>query len=895
MISVNGIEARAFIEGIEIPIQSASIVQNSNSMSYASVVIPPVSSVPDIKPRSLLLIFVKDLNSYGGEEFMLQFMGETADPTIMWSSGGYSISISAYSLDNHWWAIPMFMMGTGGGQPNVFNANAKASGSRSGVASAAQESALLGTSIAFTTEPGGTIKVTNIGSSTLMEEFAAGSDSDIPAIFTVLYKANMFWKLMGTRTKMSSKSSYHYVGGVEIFGSDLLKFMKQHAFNLMSGVVPSNHKFIDWWELYRQCYFASWSLNHQSINKHVLITTGFEHMFPPACNIIFPHQFSMMSSIGQSLSNPTRTIGICKGLSGKDGQGGEDALITGGALFVAQPPELDDLMHQDATFMQAKEILPGTEEEWRGIVGNIILPNNALLTTLTTSGAPLDLIIKYFQYVVSDHHSKAHNSAGPSIVPCTFLPNIQVGFPAIAFRSSGSDITQTGYNVLYGYASSVNHFISATSATTNVTLSDCKLISANNPTPTPAPMWISDKGIDFFNSEYNTMLGCGSISAPASSLSQAFGSVVGTIGNIFSGIGSKLASGGAPGAVGSLNLFGSMGKSISGMGSGWVDVHGTCIEAVNVLGAEYELKKSAAEKVRFASSIVKRKFTGIQGALSSLGFEKKRAGWVNDYKAQLISEHRVVANEVGWALLNGAGDVPVSSMQDVTAEQKATVLPPDTTRRYEGVPVQPVQPRKPGDPVPPPSTTGSVTVDVANSSQNPPNGYTGTGVMDYTDASGNSPHRVKSGSAKSVNDPLNTADWHHEIKTTTFGGSRDPNDSGYSGKFIKDDVYGASLPGRIVGSDGTPARIEVFADGRSIIVPLVDVGPSGLTNIAQNAIKNADPVAKNDWNYIFRGGRPYSEYVTTYSTNKAGLDLTPAAIKALGIRDGSRVSWRFVK
>jgi len=119
------------------------------------------------------------------------------------------------------------------------------------------------------------------------------------------------------------------------------------------------------------------------------------------------------------------------------------------------------------------------------------------------------------------------------------------------------------------------------------------------------------------------------------------------------------------------------------------------------------------------------------------------------------------------------------------------------------------------------------------------------------------------------------------IIATTFGGSRDRETSAYDGSVITDATPGASLPARF---PKPPPSVRIFAsNGRSTTVPIVDVGPWNTTD--------------DYWNRP--GGRPQAESGTDKSgrrTNRAGIDITPATIRALGLNpdDGKwTVSWDF--
>jgi uncharacterized protein (TIGR02594 family) len=114
------------------------------------------------------------------------------------------------------------------------------------------------------------------------------------------------------------------------------------------------------------------------------------------------------------------------------------------------------------------------------------------------------------------------------------------------------------------------------------------------------------------------------------------------------------------------------------------------------------------------------------------------------------------------------------------------------------------------------------------------------------------------------------------ITATVFGGSADPNTSAYDGHLIDDVELGVALPARL--PDPRP-NVCVWNAGKSVICKIVDVGPWNTD----------DP-------YWLTGSRPEAESGVDNQgspTNRAGIDLTPAAAKALGISGKGTVDWEF--
>lgn len=124
-----------------------------------------------------------------------------------------------------------------------------------------------------------------------------------------------------------------------------------------------------------------------------------------------------------------------------------------------------------------------------------------------------------------------------------------------------------------------------------------------------------------------------------------------------------------------------------------------------------------------------------------------------------------------------------------------------------------------------------------------------------------------------------TSDWQRGITATVFGGSADRERSAYAPRLISDTELGVALPFRFESPRPHVEVVNPTTQAR-VVCAVVDVGPWN-TN---------DP-------YFLTGARPQAESgidMTGRRTNKAGLDLTPAAARAIGIDGKGIVDWRFV-
>lgn len=115
-----------------------------------------------------------------------------------------------------------------------------------------------------------------------------------------------------------------------------------------------------------------------------------------------------------------------------------------------------------------------------------------------------------------------------------------------------------------------------------------------------------------------------------------------------------------------------------------------------------------------------------------------------------------------------------------------------------------------------------------------------------------------------------------KVTATEFGGKSDPNTSAYDNHVITDTEFGVALPARVTGK-----KVKVYKDGKSVVCSIVDVGPWN-TN---------DP-------YWTTNSRPQAETgkdTRGRKTNLAGIDLTTAAAKAIGLSGKGLVDWEFIE
>ena len=121
----------------------------------------------------------------------------------------------------------------------------------------------------------------------------------------------------------------------------------------------------------------------------------------------------------------------------------------------------------------------------------------------------------------------------------------------------------------------------------------------------------------------------------------------------------------------------------------------------------------------------------------------------------------------------------------------------------------------------------------------------------------------------------------HHIVATVFGGRGDHQHSGYDNHVIGEAEKCCALPGIFPGKRPL-VEVTNEANGKSVIVTIEDIGPW-----------NTD-----DRYWLKADGRPQAESGRDHRgrrTNKAGIDLSPGAARALGIDGKGVVTWKFHK
>jgi len=139
---------------------------------------------------------------------------------------------------------------------------------------------------------------------------------------------------------------------------------------------------------------------------------------------------------------------------------------------------------------------------------------------------------------------------------------------------------------------------------------------------------------------------------------------------------------------------------------------------------------------------------------------------------------------------------------------------------------------------------------------------------------------------------------HTNIEATVFGGANDPNNSAYPPYALLNgdrDMF-VALPYSWANSlfpDNAPKVKVIGPGGKSAIAPVADKGPWTVDDGVYVIHATARPIAEQCFNN--KTPLPSGPNKGRVPSNKAGIDLSPALAKAVGISGKGIVSWEFVE
>jgi hypothetical protein len=133
---------------------------------------------------------------------------------------------------------------------------------------------------------------------------------------------------------------------------------------------------------------------------------------------------------------------------------------------------------------------------------------------------------------------------------------------------------------------------------------------------------------------------------------------------------------------------------------------------------------------------------------------------------------------------------------------------------------------------------------------------------------------------------------HKNVFATTFGGAADNENSAYDGSYLNDEDLYVALPYK--WRDMPPPDVEVFnrTTGKSERARTRDVGP---WTTDDEAFVLGDARAIAEICYYEKTELPSGPNAGQVPSNPAGIDLSPALFKALGMTDNGTVDFRLIE
>lgn len=295
------LSAKLFLEGIEVPFIGATVTSTVGQASIAYIDLVPHSSINNIKPRTLVHLFVKDFTRPNPPyPYVLAFEGEVFGFSFGRSADSRSFSISCIDVSGYWDNVLTYF----------FNAHQ--------TLGKMDQLAAIGMDIEDAKRIGARIqKVTNVQSSyfrQIIEEVLKDKNKDFLDGFVEVIKriteVNAFYKLADDRLKLKDRIVLKSSGTLSqlLQADEGLKWFegiigKQSGYTTLRAVIM---------DLMSLIFHDFISIPFPAGNKKKVDSFIFKpNMYmlpPPACNIFFPDEYSSFQYSRNFFQEPTRLI-----------------------------------------------------------------------------------------------------------------------------------------------------------------------------------------------------------------------------------------------------------------------------------------------------------------------------------------------------------------------------------------------------------------------------------------------------------------------------------------------------------------------------------------------------------------------------------------------------------
>lgn len=136
--------------------------------------------------------------------------------------------------------------------------------------------------------------------------------------------------------------------------------------------------------------------------------------------------------------------------------------------------------------------------------------------------------------------------------------------------------------------------------------------------------------------------------------------------------------------------------------------------------------------------------------------------------------------------------------------------------------------------------------------------------------------------------PAPAGEWIDGVTATVFGGSSENEPSAYDGHLITENEMAVALPDRF---EGKRPKVEVKVGTNIVVASIEDVGP---WNINDPYWETPGKRPQAEVFYANKTPLPSGPQKGRVPSNPAGIDLSPALARKLGVSGKGAVSWRFV-
>lgn len=308
--------AKVFLEGIEVPFIGATITSTINQATIAYIDMVPHKTINQIKPKTLVHIFIRDFSVPGGDNpYVLMYEGEVFGFNFGKTTSSRSFSISCSDLSNYWDNALLYF----------FNAElslAKGADALAGVGMDEEDRRRMGL-----LQKAVTHSTSSFFIQILKQYSGKGFLAGFVGVYKEITKVNSFYKLANDRLRLNDRIVLQSSGAIEqlleekegmdwfqgvangFSGYSTLRMVIQE----LSGIIF--HDFVS------PIFPSRLENNTLTVDKGLqagkspaktigqfLFKPNMYMLPPPACNVFYPDEYSSFNYSRSFFREPTRLI-----------------------------------------------------------------------------------------------------------------------------------------------------------------------------------------------------------------------------------------------------------------------------------------------------------------------------------------------------------------------------------------------------------------------------------------------------------------------------------------------------------------------------------------------------------------------------------------------------------